>query len=444
MSVDIHSQEGVRETESLYSNSIPLSLRQQPLSVEAVEFVRRVASEISDRRKPLRNHVKIVGAVIGDLLRGQSFVPAHSCYRAVSNPSFTRFHYGYKPFVAVRDNLVKGGYLRFVRGQQPFDDVPGVVSRFHATDKLMLALAAAGITPANFTKHFAVRTDIPLVHDPVRLKTASTRRYGPKVDGKPMTVKRTSKVVRLEEEVHQINDFLCHQSFEGMTFDGLFRGFNEGVRDGYGWDKGGRLYAVGGGFQALDKYEKRPLIRINGEETVEVDICASHLTIFHALMKATLPGSGDPYATGEIGRDGIKLFSAITLGNGSIPSRWSSKASENYLKAYNKRIKLGLPVPGMTGDLRKDYPFQQVRDIAIQHIPLLKAVEGSGYTWADFQFIESQILIESIKTLIGEGVATLPLHDSLIAKRRDSNRVAEVISDRFNEALKVRCYTKIK
>lgn len=425
--------------DSPYTNSIHLSLRQKATSRIAVDIVNRIAMDISVRDRPLPKHVEIVGAIIGDLLKGRSMMPTHSCYRAMSCPSFTRFHYGYKPFIAVRNDLVKGKYLRFVRGQQPFDDIPGVVSRFHATEKLVSDLAAAGITPANFTEHFSVRTGIPLVHDPIRLKTASTRVYGPKVNGKPMAVKRNPTVIRLEEETHRINEFLRQQAFEGMTFDGLFRGFNEGNQKGFDWNKGGRLYAVGGGFQGLDKRTERPLIRINGEEAVEVDIRASHLTVFHALMKVPLPGEGDPYETGEIGRDGIKLFCAITLGSGKLPSRWSSDACEDYEEGFLKQ-----PVPGMTGNLRKDYPIRQVRDIALRHIPLLQSVESSGHTWADFQFLESQILIGSINTLMSEGIPTLPLHDSLICRRSDSDRVSQILKNHFKDRLGIECHTKIK
>lgn len=430
--------------ESPYGDSIYLSLRHQPKSKAAISSVNLIAADITARARTLSNHKEIVGAIVADLLRGQSLFPPQPCYRAMNNASFTGFHHGYKPFVAVRNGLVGKGYLRFVRGQQPFDDIPGKVSRFHSTDKLILLLSAAGITPASFSEHFGVRTDIPLVHNSVRLKTASTRGSWPKIHGKPMTVKPSAEVVQLEEEVHQINEFLRQQNFDGMLFDGLFRSFNEGDQRGFDWNKGGRLYAVGGGFQAIDKYKERPLIRINGEATVEVDICASHLTIFHALMKTPLPGSGDPYSTGEIGRNGVKLFCAITLGSGKIPSQWSPNAREDYLKDYNKRVRNGLPLSGETGDLPKDYPFRQVREIAIRHIPLLKSVEGSGITWADFQFLESQILIKSINNLITEGIPTLPLHDSLISRQSDSERVSQVIIRNFKDRMGERCYTKIK
>lgn len=431
--------------------SIHLSLRQQPSSKVATETVFRIASEISDRARPLRRHVKIVGAIIGDLLKGRAMTPPNSCYRAMSAGSFTGLHYGYRPFNVVRRGLAKAKYVRFAKGYRPFDSIPGAVSRFHATPKLLSALAEVGITPSNYTKHFSSRTDIPLVYKPIRLKSASIRKKGEKgkrgkkVEGKPMKVADTATVRQLAADVEHINDFLQKQTFDGMVFDGFFRGFNQGDHADFAWNKGGRLYAVGDGYQGLDKFDKRPLIRINGHETVEVDIRASHLTIFHALMKTPLPGEGDPYETAEIGRDGIKLFCAITLGAGKLPSRWSATAGKDYRKAFEKQIARGKqPAPGMTGTLAKDYPFKTVRDIALRHIPLLKSVEGSGHTWADFQFLESQVLIKAIKALIEEGITTLPLHDSLICPKKDAKRVSEVIVSCFENIVCVKCYTKIK
>lgn len=445
MSVESLSGQVSDQSEHPYADSIHMSLRQQPSSKVAASAISRIASTISDKATVRRKHIPIVGAIIGDLLRGLAITPSNACYRALSAGSFSGFHYSYRRFVSVRKGLEAAKYLRIVRGRQAFDGIPGAVSRFHATPKLISELRAAGITPSNFQQHFSTRTDIALVHKPIRRKTASSRPEGWKVEGKAMSVPNTPKVAKLAQEVHQINGFLRQQTFEGMAFDGLFRGFNQGDYPDFDWNKGGRLYAVGDGYQGLDKVEKRPLIRFNGHETVEVDIRASHLTIFHALMGAPLPGNGDPYDTGEIGRDGIKLFCAITLGAGKLPSRWSSTAGKDYRKAYDKQIARGKqPAPGTTGRLAQDYPFKTVRDIALRHIPLLKSVEGSGHTWADFQFLESQVLIQAMKSLIEEGVTTLPLHDSLICPRIYSENVSECLVRCFEDIVGVKCYIKIK
>ena len=71
------------------------------------------------------------------------------------------------------------------------------------------------------------------------------------------------------------------------------------------WEKGGRLYSIGGGYQLLP-LQQRVQMKINGESVYEIDIRASFLTIYHALVGEPLkslefPGEPlkdweDPYA----------------------------------------------------------------------------------------------------------------------------------------------------
>jgi hypothetical protein len=53
----------------------------------------------------------------------------------------------------------------------------------------------------------------------------------------------------------------------------------------------------GGGYQQMSPPEKRLQMTINGEAVAEIDIKASHLTIYHAKLKCPLSRDSDPYET---------------------------------------------------------------------------------------------------------------------------------------------------
>lgn len=70
----------------------------------------------------------------------------------------------------------------------------------------------------------------------------------------------------------------------------------------------------------------------------------------------------------------------------------------------------------------------------VRHLPVLLAVQKKGLTWADFQFIESEIMICTMCRLIEEhGICTLPVHDSLICASKDRDIVASYLSKAFLE-----------
>ncbi|HUD30319.1 MAG TPA: hypothetical protein VMQ93_15730 [Novosphingobium sp.] len=318
----MHNQKIILSDENPFINSIELTLRYKAVSSAGTRAVSRIAEHIKgNRRRPLSNHLRILEAFIGDFLRAASFDPPRTCYRVMSAGSFTGWVVGYPAFKAVCDNLRRSRYIRIVRGQWGSKDVQGVASRFPPTPKLLNELSAAGITPANHADHFRADLAMPLVFDAVRVREGSIWRSRRKIIGNRMKIDRNDPtVVKLRAEVTAINSFLEGQTFEGMTFEGLYRGFNMGDSKEFQWNKGGRLYAVGGSYQSMPRKE-RPAIRINGEHIVEVDIGASHLSIIHGLEGLPLPGNGDPYDTGELNRDGVKRFVTMALGKGKIPSR---------------------------------------------------------------------------------------------------------------------------
>lgn len=243
-----------------------------------------------------------------------------------------------------------------------------------------------------------------------------------------MPVDMTDPAVQaLATEVTIINEFLAKQTYEGMAFDGLFRGFNQGDHRDFRWNMGGRLYAVGGGYQAMPKGD-RPHIRINGEPTVEIDLIASHLTILHALESEPMP-VGDPYDIAGLPRSVVKGFVTMILGNEKIQSKWSNEVSKKYADNLNTK-----PIHGLTGKLSKDFPFKIVKEKVLDRVPLLRSWDSLKCRWYDLQFMESQVLVSTILTLIADEVPALPIHDSIIVPDSKSLKAIEVLTDTFKDA----------
>jgi hypothetical protein len=73
---------------------------------------------------------------------------------------------------------------------------------------------------------------------------------------------------------------------------------------------------------------ERLKMTINGEPVAEIDIKASFLTVYHAMVKQPLKGSGDPYtAVAGFDRTVVKLWTTVSFGNSKPATRWPPKAA---------------------------------------------------------------------------------------------------------------------
>lgn len=416
-------------------------LRCEAISPEADDAVQSIGKCISQRKsgKPTARQMRALAAVLADLLSSASYDPVRPCFRPTGAGSFTKQAVGFAPFDTVRAGLTATDYVEVTPGVCYPNRKDGKVTRILPTPKLLAELARFGITPSNRHLHFADRSGRPLVIEPIQVRGASTRNFKfDKFQGPRMPIDTCDPLVqRLAKEVATFNEYLAKQSYEGMAFQGLFRGFNEGDQPGFAYQWGGRLYAPGGGYQAIERTKRA--IKINGERTVEVDISASHLTIFHQRMGVPLP-AGDLYAISGFDRYPIKLFVTAALGFGKIPRCWSRETSAKHKKEFKK----GNIEHSLTGNLEDDYPFKPIKEAVLSHLPVLNDIESSGYRWCDFQFIESNVLIEAMNYLMSIGIPSLPLHDSLIVPESKKETVREIVRESFKQAVGIYPLLKVK
>ena len=341
----------------------------------------------------------------------------------------------YRAFKAITDGLEREGFLEVVKGfidPTKLTTSKGLATRFRATTKLIDLAASYGILLSEWASHFAMIPRPKAVARPIQLRAKKNSKF--KSDGLPVDL-TNDEVRAFAKQVQDINGFMAGQDIQPCEWHfGFSRIFANGDDPDFAWNKGARLYsyAFGKGYQQVPKEDRR-LLTINSEPTVEVDISASYLTIFHELMG--VPPPADPYDVPGLPRSIVKIWVTITLGHTGFHRGWPLAAKRRYTKASE----IG-PV-----DLQRAYPFRHVQDAVLAHLPVLKDWPKNPITWADLQFRESSAIVDSVHRLaMVHGVAALPLHDALIVPKSKAALAEKILSDCFHHHVGVRPSIKVK
>jgi hypothetical protein len=296
----------------------------------------------------------------------------------------------------------------------------GSAARFRATPLLLQVAEEHGILLDHADDHFPLpRQSLP----PLRLLSASTRQRGEKLRGSAMLVPASPEAERLATQVATINRFLDGVTIVGGAFDGLVRQFECGDRPDFNWNLGGRLYAVGGGYQSMAKADRLAMI-LDGEDVAEVDIRASFLTILHGVCREAFDPTDDPYAIPGVPREVAKVWTATSLTLGKPLERWTQQHRER-----------------LDPEVLKANPAKAVGALIMDRHRLLRDLgdpDGVAIGWPELQFIESDVIVSTVLEMVQAGVPSLPVHDSLIVPRTRVGDVVAVLSRIFLERVGIR------
>ena len=174
-------------------------------------------------------------------------------------------------------------------------------------------------------------------------------------------------------------------------------------------------------FQTLKKQERSKIL-INNIKTKEVDIKASHLTIFHALLRVQIKNE-DPYYIKDMHRDIVKEWVNISLSNCKYCNRWPALVKQRLLTKGHQLKKLSAKEVGKT---------------ILKNIPILQKLNTGTSGWAFLQFVESDILVEALISLKELDITALPVHDSLIVQENHLDKAKKILSDTFLKKLGMR------
>jgi hypothetical protein len=428
-------------------NAPMADLLKAPASIEAQELVDELcrvtlASEslLNSRQRArtpeaYRQYRNTVGALVADLLKAQSNTKAEGfCYRSTDKQAFCDTVGSSRAYETIRRHWATLGLLEYRNGFTPTGDFDGSyrlrgwAARLRATPKLLALAATFDVSPSNVAEHFLVDHSASF---PIILRKQKT--WSHTGQAQRVRIERTAQVLELAAEVREINKTLAKHTYSFGEAPIFRRVFNNADADplGYRWNQGGRLYAAGASsYQSLTATE-RLAFRIDGEAVAEIDIKASHLSVFYGLLGVPFDSSSDPYEIPGMPRDIVKAFITAAFGKGELPSGWPKAL----VKAYEDK---GI-------DLRKGYPIKQQRERILERHPILSQLREKNIDWATLQFWESLGVIQTLRELMQDhGIPALPVHDSIIVKRSDVEFAVECLTEMFEQILCVKPALAVK
>jgi hypothetical protein len=260
------------------------------------------------RAKSVAKFFEAVERFVGDLLRAKAGTTAPvRLYHAIGKSSFDQDPVTYDVFCKVLEGLKVLELVGHYKGRTRFRKTefdPGEVvsvtmhgraSRFWARGNLLKLAKHYGIDSTNVDNHFIPE---PPKH-PLVLRDFASGRGRDREKGRIIrNYKHTPETERLEGDVRELNEFLARFTLTGGTHYGYTRVFNN-----HSWKAGGRLSSGGEySYQQMSEPERLQMT-INGGTVAEIDIKASQLTIYHAMVGQPLEGSSDPYVLAGIDRE---------------------------------------------------------------------------------------------------------------------------------------------
>jgi len=173
---------------------------------------------------------------------------------------------------------------------------------------------------------------------------------------------------------------------------------------------GGRLY--GGFWQSMAKDARLEGISINDEPVASLDFGQCAINIAYAEVDVT-PPAGDLYVVPglEDCREGVK---ALLNAQFHRPNELT-KLPRGTRKLFPKRLKV-----------------QDVIAPILRHHAAIGKLFHAGFGMRGF-FIESEILMKSLLTLMDRGIVALPIHDCLVVPLPDAPVARDVMQASFRE-----------
>jgi len=427
-----------------------MSLSYTPKTDQAKAFAASIATQLKTnqtRQRKLKEQDELqfdraVSLILGDLLLAHDEGTRNTAeksnnglsYHPMSSNYFTDLIVGYEMFHNVVHGLEELGLIAIYDGKnsRPIDwgegmkktYFGGLATRFKPLQPLIDNSKEYGLSEEAFHEHFHIVMPSNVVE--VRAsKEAGGKR------GKKMKLSSFPRSQQIINNITAINDFLSTFTYEGMVFTGLRRLFNEGDRDNFDFNLGGRLYPSGSlGYMGINSQE-RSSITINEEAIVEIDINASYLTILHALKGIAMPEAEDMYAIGGLPREVVKKWFSITLGSDAFHTRWL-KGNVAELKEAGVAHKSWMTV-------------KAVEKVVLEHFPLMRDWPKQEVRWSNLMFIESEVVISTMQELmVKHQVPSLPVHDCIIVRKSDKELAMSVLSEQFKIIVGIEPRLKVK
>ena len=426
--------EDIRQARFMRFHSLPSTNNAEQLAqalagvVEAQERRQRAR-----KAKDEREFQQAVRHILADLLLGFEEEGNGWSFHPLSVSSFTALNVGYKNFKKITQAWQDAGLIEMHKGRShkgiELDGgnivfPPGLATRYRPLPTLINFANEHGLTQGQYKDAFV--TQLPK-------KTIEVRAAKIKGEGKGRRIKppKSAKFAILTEQVKLLNNFLSSFKVTGTHFRGFRRLFNEGDRDDFDYNHGGRLHhADGEGYIGLSS-DKRAEMQIYDEAVIEIDINASYLTILHGLKDIPLPQREDIYDIGGLPRQVVKTWFTITFGVQKFHRSWPPAALN----------KLRETCPAYTAKMTAP----AVQKVVLEHFPIMQDWPEAGVRWSKLMFIESEIVIGTMLELMETyNAPSFPVHDSVIVRKSDQELAIRVLSEQFKDKVGIEPRLKVK
>ena len=127
----------------------------------------------------------------------------------------------------------------------------------------------------------------------------------------------------------------------------------------------------------------------------------------------------DIYAITGLSRALVKAWVSATLGHTTFHRAWPPRSLADLKKA------------GVVVGSKMTYPGLMPKVLA--HFPVLQDWPDCGVRWSSLMYEEAEAMMSTMETLRYEGVAALPVHDSLIVPKSHGQLAARIIKETFEE-----------
>ena len=125
-------------------------------------------------------------------------------------------------------------------------------------------------------------------------------------------------------------------------------------------------------------------------------------------------------------REVVKQWVTMTMSHDKRHKRWPPLAKREMMEKHG-------------WELTRDFPIIATGDAILAKLPIL-GPEGEALpvSWGELQFIESEIILSTMEVLaFRHGIASLPVHDSLIVSEADAELASSLLKDAFKASVGV-------
>ena len=360
-------------------------------------------------------------------LRDYCHAPMNPKYFKEKNiGKLTKGKIGYNGWSAAVKIFKQLDYVQVIKGKE------GWLSRIKYTDKFYYdVIEKFKLNPQDIlkTKPNIIKTKTIISKTPPSFNKTNNKKTKEKINivKTEVEVKNSRRTYQVIKRVENYNKLLLdtgivpgkmdvmaqsRTSFENRTYTRRFVKSNLQL--------GGRFY--GPYWQTLPK-KYRKLIKINGEEVVELDYNAMHLHLLYSKLNKSLydyyPFNKDPYAIPEYNRKLVKLVFSACINENCTRKNINHVGGQQVSEGLPDLFEEGLPYREMVDSLGKNHP--EVAPMFYSQI---------GY---EISYMESRVTDYIVTVLTKHKIPVLSIHDSFVVVKSKVSFLKTIMQEAFTK-----------